>query len=724
MPIDISLQVSQKRVPLSFGTLRQASKVLGLHRLGVRRLHEIGLTSRYFDPKLFAKNAGEDVLGRIKLPDNVDRNLENALAFVSTTVGLKTQSAIFRGSTSGLARLDIVPAFVIQREISALIPKENKLGPDEDADQELKFFIDALQRGKAKLNASYDAMKKDANLQQAASFLDVLISICDDPMVTSKGTVLIKNQRLNTKGAMAEIVKIVETAITAMLSNMKTKECLSEIRDFADFVVKTRYGQQCDVATSIGKGSVAVVSEHVTTDEVATFPPNVTTILTENGSKNDHPTLLGKTRGILCITKIPVSKITTGTPLIANGWDGSVIVNPSPHELNTARKLRRKMGHYATAMGGLERFSNTLTLDGRVIHIGGCIGTSAELDELLGTGAVHGPGLIRSEEFYMCDPKTGNIRESSGPTEQEAVNFYITLATKVEEHKLVTAKQMKLSPDDVKTATVIRTLDLGGGKYLKFRPFDENLPERGIGLCRKVPTLNNLFEEQIRHILIASGEHPSLAILFPFVRTLEEFEWGKSVIRQMMQAIGKKPFNSKILVGATIENPEGARNAGEIAQAADFMKIGSNDMTAYTLGIQRETRDPAALARWDELHPDVLSNYTRVFDAGMAHNKITGVCGDLPTEWISLPILIGMGMNSVDVPSISVIEVKHIARNLRYDDCRQLVKELVNIPTSQEVRAYTMQFILKHMRERWSGLQQPPVFKDFFIEALRRSAGQ
>jgi multiphosphoryl transfer protein len=271
-----------------------------------------------------------------------------------------------------------------------------------------------------------------------------------------------------------------------------------------------------------------------------------------------------------------------------------------------------------------------------------------------------GVGLLRTEFLFM--------ERRTAPDEEEQTRSYTDIAT-------------ALGPGRV---LVIRTLDVGGDKPLAYLPMaaEQNpfLGERGIRLTLARP---ELFRAQVRAILRASMavEGVRVSIMFPMIATLAEWRAGKALVEREREALGAKPLE----VGIMVETAAAAMMADRFAEEADFFSIGTNDLTQYTLAMDRG--NPRLAPQVDALHPSVLRLIERTVAGAHLHERWVGVCGGLASDLQAVPVLVGLGIDelSADVPIVPSVKAR--VRGLSLAECRETARRALAAGDGAEVRA-------------------------------------
>jgi len=400
-----------------------------------------------------------------------------------------------------------------------------------------------------------------------------------------------------------------------------------------------------------------VVAENLTPSETANLDPTrVHGFCTTTGGASSHVAILARSLGIPAVTGIDpdVLDIPDGTPVILDGTKGWLRLRPSNTETMRIRMLQKRQD---------ERRRNELaaahkpaiTADGHRIEVAANINGLRDAAAAVASGA-DGVGLLRTEFLFMD--------RTIAPTEDEQEEAYRTIA--------------ELLGND--RPLIIRTLDIGGDKPLSYLPIahEENpfLGDRGIRAMLGRP---GLLRSQLRAILRAS-EAGDVRVMFPMVGLLEEWRDARKILDQERQALDAR----QIPVGIMVEVPSAAIQSAQFARDADFFSIGTNDLTQYTLAMDRG--HPRLASKCDGLSPAVLHLIEQTVRGAGEYGRWVGVCGGLAGDPTAVPLLLGLGVHelSVSVPAIPM--VKALVRRLRIADCRELAKKALSMGTSTEVR--------------------------------------
>jgi len=401
---------------------------------------------------------------------------------------------------------------------------------------------------------------------------------------------------------------------------------------------------------------VLVMAEVGPSDVARLDPARVAGILTARGGATAHSAIVARALGIPAVVGAGdgVLLIAPGTPLLLDGQRGRVAVDPASEQLEQALAEREQRAQRQRAADA-RRLEPALTRDGHAVEVFANIGESAGIEAVVAQGA-EGVGLLRTELIFMAHPQL--------PDE----------ATQEAEYRRV------LDGLDGRPL-VVRTLDVGGDKPLPYWPIgkEENpfLGVRGIRLTLQRP---KVMESQLRALLRAAGERP-LRIMFPMVGQVEEWREARRMVDRLLADI---PV-ADLQVGIMIEVPSAALLAPVLAAEVDFFSVGTNDLTQYTLAIDRG--HPSLSAQADGLHPAVLNLIDMTVRAAHAHGKWVGVCGELAADPQAVPLLVGLDVDELSVAARSIAEVKAQVRALSIEQARGLARQALALGSAGDVRA-------------------------------------
>ncbi|MDP0589737.1 MAG: phosphoenolpyruvate--protein phosphotransferase [Candidatus Endonucleobacter bathymodioli] len=379
------------------------------------------------------------------------------------------------------------------------------------------------------------------------------------------------------------------------------------------------------------------------------------------GGASSHVAIIARS---LCIPFLAgmdsrINDQPNGATVILNADSGHILLSPSDVEIrqcNTQKAVIESAYQAALKTAG----ENAITRDGVTVEVAANVGSLEEAQEAVKLGAT-GIGLLRTEFLYL--------NRSIEPSEDEQTEIYSNILGIMGKERPV----------------IIRTLDVGGDKPLLYLPIPAEanpfLGERGIRVGINRPSL---LRRQVR-ALLRSANAGKLRIMLPMIASLEEF----SVVKQLINEECDQ-FKTTAELGIMIEVPSAALMARELAREADFFSIGTNDLTQYTLAMDRG--HPRLARRVDSLHPAVLRLIAMTVEGAAAENRWTGICGGIASDVTAVPLLLGLGVDelSVSVPSIPLVKAR--IRELSLADCHALAKQALTMNDAPQVRALLAQW--------------------------------
>jgi multiphosphoryl transfer protein len=443
------------------------------------------------------------------------------------------------------------------------------------------------------------------------------------------------------------------------LANLKNELLAARASDLRDVGrrVLSKLVDTVEAKREIPEGSILIAEDLTPSDTANLDRTKVLGFCTTAGGATSHVAILARSLGLPAIAGIEARAldVAEGTKVILFGGRGQLKVDPSDDLVEAVlvtqkKREERRQIHLQKAGTPAE------TTDGHRVEVAVNVGGVSEAEDALKLGA-EGVGLLRSEFLFL--------ERSFAPTEDEQFETYSAVAKAMGKDKPV----------------IIRTLDVGGDKPLPYLPIptEENpfLGQRGIRVLLNRP---EIFRPQVRAILRAS-EFGKMHIMFPMITTVAEFRLAKQVVREEEKKLGLGP----IPVGLMIEVPAAALCAEMLAKEADFFSVGTNDLTQYTLAMDRG--HPQLAAKIDGLSPAVLRLIKRTVEAAHEHDCWVGVCGGIAGEPQAVPILVGLGVDELSVGLPLIPAVKARIREYSFEECKKLAAQALDMESASDVRA-------------------------------------
>ena len=441
----------------------------------------------------------------------------------------------------------------------------------------------------------------------------------------------------------------------ANLDNELLAQRANDIRDVGMRVLRLLTGVE---ATEIKyPHNTILLAEDLTPSDMANLDRDrIVGFCTLAGGATSHVAILARSMGIPAIAGAAprMMDLVDGTPVILNGTKGQLQLNATPQAIERTRdRIARQNAKQANDLK--LAFNPAVTLDGHHVEIVANIGSLKDAQEATSLGA-EGVGLLRTEFLFM--------ERSKAPTEDEQTGIYRSIAEVMGADKPI----------------IIRTLDVGGDKPLPYLPMahEENpfLGERGIRFGFDQPELQRT---QLRAILRAASAG-KLRVMFPMIGRIEELRMAKAMLEEERQHLGLPSVD----VGIMIEIPSAAVMAETLAKEVDFFSVGTNDLTQYTLAVDRG--HPKLAPFVDGLHPAVLRLIDQAVQGARRHDKWVGVCGGIGSDPQAIPILIGLGVKELSASVSMIPRIKAQVRSLNLDGCQKLAAQALSMETAADVR--------------------------------------
>lgn len=535
--------------------------------------------------------------------------------------------------------------------------------PPEAVKAEVSRFRSAVADTRKEMIATQQKILKLLG-KTHARLIEAYLLILEDPLISKDVVKNITTNRVNAEYALSEAVAGAVKTLEAATDEY-FRERRHDVLDVGRKILLHLLGHQPQDLEDLNEPSVIVARNLTPSDTVHMKAQFAEGFATDIGGRTSHTAILANSLEIPAVVGLHeiTRHVRPGDMMILDGNTGTVILNPPPDVVDNYRRERDIRGAERRDLERL-RDQTAQTTDGRRIALAANIDSPGEIKNLLANGA-EGVGLYRTEFVYL---NRGGL-----PTEEEHYRHYAKVVQSVLPHPVI-----------------IRTLDIGGDKLvdLGFPEMNKREPNpflglRGIRLALRHP---DLFRTQIRAILRASA-HGKARMMFPMVSGLEEFRAARKLVHACMDELRKEnlPFDEKIEVGLMIEVPSAALVVDYLAQEADFMSIGTNDLIQYTLAVDRVNDEVSHL--YEPLHPAILRLIHQTVQAGHAAGKWVGLCGEMAGDAELTPFLLGLELDELSVSPGMVPKIKKVIRESKFSDCRTLVVDALKDPSRENVQA-------------------------------------
>lgn len=513
-------------------------------------------------------------------------------------------------------------------------------------------FQHALDAAQAELNSVYEEVKTRLGSGKAAIFR-------------------VHSEFLNDAGLIQQtIITIYKGHSAAWAWQHAINERVSQIQKLDDPILAGRAVDLSDVGQrvlqhlvgtqneqpSLPKSPAILVADDLTPSDTAALDTDIILgLCTAKGGPTSHTAIIARSLGIPALVGAgeTILDVQDGAPAILDGSNGKLYIRASEADVQVARGLQEQMRRQQDAALGT-RFDPAVTTDGYRVEIAANINRAAEAPQAVAAGA-EGVGLMRTEFLFLG-------RESA-PSEEEQFEAYRDMALGLGGRPLI-----------------IRTLDIGGDKNVPYLnlPKEDNsfLGVRGIRLCLARP---DLFIPQLRAIYRATSYGP-ISIMFPMIATIEDVEQARAYAEQVRQELNAP----NVPIGIMIEVPSAVILADHFAQIIDFFSIGTNDLTQYTLAMDR--LHPQLAKQADALHPAVLRMIDKTVQAARGAGKWVGVCGGIAGDPKGAVILAGLGVAELSVSVPSIASIKAQIRGMSMEEMQRIAQQALQCRTAAEVR--------------------------------------
>ena len=554
----------------------------------------------------------------------------------------------------------------------ALVLKEEKIVldmqkiKDSQVDEEIARFYAGREATVEQLNSIKERAYQSLGEEKAAIFEGHLM-ILEDEELEEEIIDYLRSNHVNAAVA-TNVVIDQQVAILSEIDDEYLKERAGDIRDIGNRLIKNILGMHIVDLGEINEEAILVAYDLTPSETAQLNLDKVLGFVTDIGGRTSHTSIMARSLELPAIvgTNNVTELVNTGDFLILDALNNVVYVNPSQEDIQRLKALQAKLADEKAELAKLKDLP-ALTLDGHRVDVVANIGTIRDIEGAERNGA-EGVGLYRTEFLFMDRDQL--------PTEEEQFIAY---------KDVVEAMNGNL--------VILRTMDIGGDKELPYLDLPKEMnPFLGWRAIRIALDRREILNAQLRAVLRASA-YGKLAVMFPMIISVEEIRELKSVIEELKVELRNegKVFDENIQIGVMVETPSAAVNAKFLAKEVDFFSIGTNDLTQYTLAVDRGNELISHL--YNPMSPSVLSLIKQVIDASHAEGKWTGMCGELAGDERATVLLLGMGLDEFSMSAISVPRIKKLIRNVNYQDVKLLAEKALQQPTAAEIERLVIDFL-------------------------------
>ncbi len=504
----------------------------------------------------------------------------------------------------------------------------------DDVDDEILRYENAKSKAKEQLREIYEKTEKKVGESEAKIFEAHLMMI-DDQEYTDSICDLIRKQKYNAEYAVA----VTRDRLSNMFEAMEEeyfKSCAVDVKDVSKRIIDILCGNQNDY--SLGDIPVIVVAKELTPSETMQMDRDkILAFVIEDGSINSHTAILARTMGIPALIDITVDEDWQGKMAIVDSYTGKLIIEPDEENIRLYNIQKERYEDDRQSLQELKGKEN-ITLSGQKIRLYANIGTTEDVKNVLENDA-DGIGLFRSEFLYL--------EKDRMPTEDEQFEVYRYIAETMEGRDVI-----------------IRTVDIGADKQVNYMNLDEEynpaLGYRGIRMCLNEP---EIFKTQIRAILRASL-YGTIKVMYPMIISVEEVREIKKIVEEVKQELVEEGVQYvDIKQGIMIETPAAAIISDTLAKEVDFFSIGTNDLTQYTLALDRQ--NPKLNRFYNPYHDAILKLIEIVVKNGHDAGIEVGICGELGADTRLTEFFLEIGVDELSVTPAYVLPVRNNIRRIR-----------------------------------------------------------
>lgn len=526
-----------------------------------------------------------------------------------------------------------------------------------DTDAEIKRYDDAVAAFTEKTHAMAEAMKESVG-EHNAEILEGHILLLTDPGMDeiTKGAIM--------SGTCAEAAFESTCDMFAGMFQMAddelTRQRATDIGDIKVRMLKILTGTPDMNISEVPAGTILVAEDLTPSMTAGIVKENVAGIITAVGGKTSHSAILARALEIPAVLSVDgiVDMVSDGMTAVVDGCDGICILDPSQEEVDEYQAKREK---YLNDKALLEvyRGKDTVTADGVKVHLYGNIGNPEDAKQVAACDG-EGVGLFRTEFLFMG--------ASELPSEEEQFQAYKAAAETMEGREVI-----------------IRTLDVGGDKDIPYLGLEkEDNPFLGFRAVRYCLQNKDSYRVQLRALLRASA-FGDIKIMVPLVTCVDEIRSVKALVKELMVELDAEniAYNKDIQVGAMIETPAASIIADLLAKEADFFSIGTNDLTQYTMAVDRGNAKVAYL--YSSYNPAVLRSMKNIIEAANAVGIMVGMCGEAAADPLLIPLLISFGLGEFSVSATSVLATRGTIAKWSKAEADELAAKALSLATETEV---------------------------------------
>lgn len=489
-----------------------------------------------------------------------------------------------------------------------------------------------------------------------------------DPMLTGEIETAITGESICAEYAIEQVCTTYADLFASMDDELMQQRA-TDMRDIKTRMQRELLGVESVDIASLPAGTILVAKDLTPSMTAGIKPENVAGIVTELGGKTSHSAILARALEIPAVVAVPdlMNQVENGHVIVLDGSEGTVYIDPDQNVVDDFSAKREK---FLKEKKELEQYIGkpTVTKDGARIELVANIGKPEDLEKVLQYDG-EGVGLFRTEFLFMD--------RTAMPTEEEQFEAYKTVA-----------EGLKGKP------VIIRTLDIGGDKEIPYMGLtkDENpfLGYRAIRFC--LDRKDDVYKPQLRALLRASA-YGNIKIMVPMVTCIEELREAKALIEEIKKELDEQniPYKKDIEVGIMVETAAASLMADVFAKEAAFFSIGTNDLTQYTMSVDRGNDKVSYL--YSTFNPAVLRSIKRIITCGREAGIMVGMCGEAASDPLMIPLLLAFGLNEFSMSASAILYSRKLITGYSTQELQAVADKAMSFATAAEVELYMREFM-------------------------------
>lgn len=537
----------------------------------------------------------------------------------------------------------------------------------EDVNAEKERFQKAVEQSITEVSALAEDMALRVG-EKEAEILNGHLMLLQDPMLTGEIESQIENDKVCSEFAVETVCNMYADMFASMEDELMQQRA-ADMKDIKTRMQKILLGVQ-SVGISLLPPETILVARDLTPSVTAGINPgHVVGIVTELGGRTSHSAILSRALEIPAVVAAAniLGEVKDGDMLILDGETGEIFVNP---DSALAADYEAKRDAYKKEKEELQQYigKSSTTRDGVTVEVAANIGKPEDVDRVLACDG-EGIGLFRTEFLFMD--------RNEMPTEEEQFEAYKKVAA-----------AMKGKP------VIIRTLDIGGDKEIPYMGLkkDENpfLGYRAIRFC--LDRKDDIFRPQLRALLRASA-FGNIKIMVPMVTCIEEYRQAKDLVADLIKELDEAgtACDKEIQVGIMVETAAASLMADVFAKEVDFFSIGTNDLTQYTMAVDRGNEKVSYL--YSTFNPAVLRSIRHIIECGRKEGIMVGMCGEAASDPLMIPLLLAFGLDEFSMSAPAILKARKIITRYSVEELKEVADKAMSLATADEIEQFMAEFV-------------------------------